>query len=129
MQELDEAQVTVEAGIEGDSRGRSRRRQVTLLAREAWDEACSELGADLPWTTRRANLLVEGIELPREPGARIRVGSVLLEVSFETDPCERMEQAHAGLHAALAPDWRGGVCCSVIEGGTLASGSSVSVLG
>ena len=34
-----------------------------------------------------------------------------LEVTGETDPCERMEEIQPGLFQALAPGWRGGVTC------------------
>ena len=59
--------ICVEAGLAGDSKGaRFPLRQITVLAREAWEAAAAALGdPDLPWTVRRANLLVEGVELPR----------------------------------------------------------------
>jgi MOSC domain-containing protein YiiM len=47
---------------------------------------------------------------------------VVLEIVCETEPCEIMEKAQAGLRAALTPHWRGGVCCKVVKGGTLALG-------
>jgi len=121
--------VTIEGGIAGDARGRTPGRQVTVLARESWEAACGDVATELPWTTRRANLLVEGIDLPQRAGARLQIGDVVLEVSFETEPCRQMETAHAGLQAALTPDWRGGVCCSVIEGGTLTTGDPVRIPG
>lgn len=127
LQEIDASNVTIEAGIEGDARGRKANRQVTVLFRESWDDACRELGADLPWTTRRANLLVGGVEAPQSAGGKIRIGDVTLEIMLETDPCFLMEQAHAGLKAALTPKWRGGVCCRVVSGGRIAIGDAVSI--
>ena len=88
---------------------------------------CAELGKDLPWTTRRANLLVDGIALPQAAGDVIEIGDVKLKVELETDPCSRMEEQFAGLKQALTPDWRGGVCCTVLSGGTVAIGDSVSI--
>lgn len=122
MQELARAEVTPEAGVADDFRGKSRKRQVTVLAREAWQVACAEAGATLPWTTRRANLLVEGLDLERTVGRRLRIGPVLLEVTAETDPCVRMDDAQAGLRQALEPAWRGGASCRVLEGGAIAPG-------
>lgn len=113
-------------GIEGDARGAKNGRQITVLFREGWEAACSELGVVLPWTTRRANLFVEGVPIP-PAGARLRVGSSTLEVTQETQPCSLMEKAHRGLRAALAPDWRGGVCCRVVAGGTIRIGDEVRV--
>ena len=123
---LTDAVVDVGAGVLGDARGTRAGRQVTVLFRESWDAACGELGAELPWTTRRANLLVEGVEVPRE-GQHLIIGSVVLEVTQETQPCQLMEAAHQGLRAALTPEWRGGVCCRVVKGGTIRIGDSVEV--
>ena len=111
LEEMQSSRISVEAGIDGDARGRKRDRQVTVLFRESWESACRELGAALPWTTRRANLLVTGVPAPQKTGGRIRIGDVVLQIMLETDPCELMERAKPGLKAALTPEWRGGVCC------------------
>ena len=95
------------------------------MSRDAWEAACAEAGADLAWTERRANLLVEGIPLQPVPGATLRVGTALLEVTRETDPCVRMDEKKPGLFAALARDARGGVCCRVIESGSARAGDTV----
>ena len=122
MQKRDAALVSCESGVEGDARGKPGRRQVTVMAREAWEAACGEVGAQLAWTLRRANLLVEGIPRRPEPGARLTLGGAVLEVTGETDPCVRMDQTRPGLFAALERDVRGGVCCRVIETGRVATG-------
>ncbi len=121
---IETAAISEEDGVEGNVR-KSRRRRVTVIAAEDWAAACAELDADLPWTLRRANLLVEGLELPKEPGARIRIGGALLEVTQETDPCALMDAQHPGLKAALTPDWRGGVSCMVVEDGQVTVGDAV----
>ncbi|HXZ68512.1 MAG TPA: MOSC domain-containing protein [Alphaproteobacteria bacterium] len=127
---LASAHISVEAGVEGDFRGRMEKlRKVTVIAREAWDAACKDLGRDLSWTTRRANLCVEGVKLPQRIGARFAIGPLVLEVIEETAPCSRMEKAAAGLRAALKPDWRGGVCCNVVTSGEVAIGAPVELLG
>lgn len=127
MEELGEAVVTPEHGVEGDFRGRPGRRQLVLLAAEDWAEALAELGgAPSPWTVRRANLLVEGITLSRGPAARLRIGEVLVELTGECDPCEVMDRQRPGLRAALEPDWRGGRTARVIEGGRLRVGDPVA---
>ena len=125
--ETESADVDVRLGILGDARGGKRERQVTVLFRESWEAACRELGADVPWTARRANLFVEGIDVPRPP-TRLRIGETVLEVTRETDPCSLMDRAHMGLRAALKPDWRGGVCCNVIAGGAIRVGDAVIAL-
>jgi MOSC domain-containing protein YiiM len=130
MQEIGAGLITREAGLAGDFKGaKYPRRQITVLAREAWVLALAELGpADLAWTTRRANLLVEGIKLPRAAGGILRVGPVRLEIMAQTYPCSRMQEVRAGLLSALAKDWRGGVTCRVLEGGHITLGDQVEVL-
>jgi MOSC domain-containing protein YiiM len=134
MQTLERALVAVGSGVEGDYKGAKHpRRGVTVLAREAWEAALMELGsgadeAETPWTARRANLLVEGVALPRALGGVVRVGPVVLEVTYPTTPCRRMDEARPGLLRALYPEWRGGITCRVIEGGAIALGDEVEVL-
>ena len=130
MQEIAEGLVSLEAGLVGDYKvAKFPLRQITVLAREAWEAAAADIGdPGLPWTVRRANLLVEGVELPRAKGAILRVGAVQLEVTAQTYPCIRMEEARAGLLKALAMDWRGGVTCRVLSGGQVGLGDAVEVL-
>lgn len=126
LEEMAEAPVTVARGLEGDVRGTNTDRQITILFREGWEKACAEAGAKLPWVARRANLYVEGMSVPHE-GAHISIGDVVLEVTKETKPCHLMDKAHMGLRVALQPEWRGGVCCNVIAGGTIRVGDAVNV--
>jgi len=128
MVTLERATVTRDGGLEGDARGRRPGRQVTVVFNDDWQAACAVLGRDLPWTTRRANLLVDGIAVPDRIGARLRIGPVVLEVTEETKPCGLMEKAVSGLKAALKPGWRGGVCCIVVDGGQIAPGDAVALL-
>jgi MOSC domain-containing protein YiiM len=127
LEELPSAEVGMSTGIAGDARGRTPGRQVTVLFREGWEAACRDLGVTLPWTTRRANLFVEGVAVPKA-GDRIGIGRVVLEVIEEADPCRVMEGAHRGLQAALTPEWRGGVCCRVRADGTIHAGDTVQIL-
>ena len=126
--------ITREAGLTGDFRGaKFPNRQITVLAHEDWEAALLDLAdlmgpPDLPWTTRRANLFVEGVRLPRAKGGVLRIGEVVLEITGQTNPCHRMEAAHRGLLSALHPHWRGGVTCRVRTGGRVAIGDRVEVL-
>jgi MOSC domain-containing protein YiiM len=105
-------------GLAGE-RAHAAARAITLLAHEAWQDACRQLGAPLPWTLRRANLLIGAVALGDSVGRRLRVGSVLLEISEDNPPCRVMDLLHPGLRAALAPDGRAGVACRVIEPGEM----------
>jgi MOSC domain-containing protein YiiM len=138
IETLGRVSVTVAEGVHGCIRGAlastkaTRRRQVSLIEAESWAAALDDLGlagdARLPWHARRANLLVEGVRLPREAGRVIAIGATLrIEVTVETEPCERMEALVPGLRAALAPDWRGGVCGRVLTDGEIAVGDEVRI--
>ena len=130
MELVDHVEVTVEGGIHGDFRGAMRgkpyKRQVTLIERGDWAAAMNEVGHTIGWEERRANLLVDGFDLPQTAGVRVRIGAeVVLEITRECDPCERMEALAEGLRAAMTPDWRGGACAMVISGGRIAVGDEI----
>nr|WP_183986638.1 MOSC domain-containing protein [Sphingomonas jinjuensis] len=133
MELVEAVEVTVDGGIHGDFRGAVKpggrgRRQVTLIERGDWDAAMAEVGHTIAWQERRANLLVDGLDLPQVPGVRLRIGrDVVVEITRETDPCERMEALAPGLRAALTPDWRGGVCTRVRQGGHIAVGDEIRI--
>ena len=133
MESIDHAEVSLDGGIAGDFRGARKpgglgRRQVTLMEAGDWDRAMTEVGRTIPWFERRANLLVEGLDLPQTAGVRLAIGAdVVLEITRETDPCERMEALAPGLRAALTPDWRGGACTRVLAGGRIAVGDLIRI--
>ena len=128
MEELTDARIEIDSGLQGDARGTKRQRQISILFKDDWKDACSELGADLSWLTRRANLYVSGMRAPREPGVTITIGNVELEVRVETEPCDLMDKQHRGLRATLENDWRGGVCCSVQKAGNIKIGDDVKIM-
>ena len=126
---IDRAAVTLAGGIAGDYRGALKgqpyKRQVTLLERGDWELATAAVGVAIAWEQRRSNLLVDGLDLPQTPGARLRIGAdVVLEI---TDPCERMEDVAPGLMAALRVDWRGGACTRVVAEGVIAIGDLIRI--
>ena len=131
MEVIGRASITFAGGVEGDFRGAMKgqpyKRQISLMEADDWAAAQAEVGHNLPWQERRANLLVEGLDLPQRAGVRIRVGTALLQTTVETDPCERMEALATGLRAALTPDSRGGVCAMVVEEGAIAVGDQVRI--
>jgi MOSC domain-containing protein YiiM len=135
METLDRVAVTATEGVRGDFRGAkasakpARKRQVSLIEADCVTAAMSEAGATLAWSDCRRNLLVQGLRLPREEGLRVQIGGTLvLEITGECEPCERMDALHDGLCAALTPDWRGGFLGRVIEDGEIAVGDEIRIL-
>ncbi len=128
METLNEAEITVAKGITKDCRGVVNNRQITILSQESWQMAESTVGKSLPWTTRRANLLVQGKSFSAEDvGKKVHIGDVELQITRETDPCFRMDEQCEGLKDALKPDYRGGVCCIVLHGGCISVDDAVQI--
>ena len=126
MREALQATVHPGRGLDSENR-KTGRREVTLLAAEAWADACHELGVDISWLVRRANLLIEGVDLGATIGQVISIGPVQIRIHGETKPCGIMESQQAGLRDALKPNFRGGVHGEVLTGGTIRVGDPVSV--
>ena len=92
------------------------------------DRGLQRTRQEVLWTARRANLLVEGLDLLEATGAQLRVGGAVLEVTGETKPCGRMDQEAAGLRNTLVPGWRGGVTCRVLTGGLIRVGDDAEMV-
>ena len=112
-------------GIAG-SVDRSRRRQVTIIAREVWDELMASLGADVDPSARRANLLVSGVVLAHTRGRVLRIGAGRLLIGGELTPCERMDEVRPGLRELMRSDWGGGVFAQVLDDAAISVGDPVS---
>src|SRR5271156_4890454 len=125
METADVVLVTIEAGVEGDCRGSEPDRQVTVISADSWRGACQDLGMEIPWTKRRANLVLGGTDLRDTEGALILIGDVRLEIADENPPCRVMDIQQDGLRKALKPDWRAGVSCRVLTGGKIKVGDAV----
>ncbi|MCA9242926.1 MAG: hypothetical protein KDA32_03140 [Phycisphaerales bacterium] len=126
MIELESADVATQGTLEGGP-PTSVDRGVTLMSAAQWKAACAEINADVPWTTRRANVLVEVDRLGPLIGKRARLGSATLHITGETKPCDQMEHAQAGLLRALVPEQRGGVTARVDAGGSFKVGDVLMI--
>jgi len=120
----DQCKIRANGGLESETR-KPGPRAVTLLSKEAWSDVCEELSVELVWQTRRANLLVEGLDLRAVLGKRLRIGEVCLLIHGESKPCKLMEQQHEGLREAMKPYVRGGVFGEVLESGTIHIGDTI----
>lgn len=128
VQSVAQALAIAGQGLDGDHAGGGKR-QITILSREAWDAACRTLGRALDPGTRRANVMVSGIDLATAIGATLQLGTVLIELLGETRPCELMDDGgRLGLQAALRPERRGGVFGRILQGGTLQVGDACTIV-
>jgi MOSC domain-containing protein YiiM len=125
MDPVETAEAVAGAGLVSNA-DQGGKRQVTLLDAARWSDAESELGAQVDPRARRANLFTEGIDYLESRGRVLRLGPVRVRILGETRPCDRMDEAHAGLRRALQPEWRAGAYGEVLDDGALAVGDAVS---
>jgi MOSC domain-containing protein YiiM len=125
MDPVSRARLVTARGLIGNA-DQGRRRQVTLIAREAWERLMNEVGGTISPAARRANLMVGGIELAESRDRVLRIGTSHLRIGGETRPCERMDEALYGLRRAMAHDWGGGVYAQVLDDGEIAVGDEVA---
>ena len=125
MDPAETAELVEGEGLRGNA-DRGGRRQVTVIGAEAWRDAEEELGASVDPSSRRANLLVRGLDLQGTRGRVLAVGDTRIHVLGETRPCPRMDEAHEGLMEALGPEWRGGVFGQIVRGGSIRVGDPVA---
>jgi len=126
MQEVLEATGSENGGLTGDVNSRPDR-GITFLASKQWAEATRELEKELPWHTRRANVLVDAADLGELIGRTISVGDVRVKINAETKPCSLMDRLEPGLKAALTPDCRAGVYGRILNNGQIRIGDVVTL--
>jgi MOSC domain-containing protein YiiM len=124
MTSLNEANLVAGKGLTEDV-SFGGRRQVTIIEKEKWQAVTEKLNTDLPPESRRANLLVSGINLEETKGRVLRIGECRIQISGETKPCAAMDERLPGLKNALKPDWNGGAFGKVLDTGKIFVGDEV----
>ena len=126
MRPVDSAVFVGGEGIEGDRHSTSRPErqgyQVLLIESETLVSLALAPGVV------KENVTTAGIDLSSlTSGRRLALGDeVVLEISKECDPCSRMDEIRPGLRRHL--EGRRGMLASVVRGGTVSVGDTVSVL-
>jgi MOSC domain-containing protein YiiM len=122
MRHVETVEAEADLGLAGDRHAEAGSdRQVLLIEHEILD------GLGLAPGAVRENLTTRGVDYNGiAAGARIQVGSVILETTGPCRPCSRMDEIRPGLKAELRG--RRGTLCRVVQGGVLASGDPVVVL-
>ena len=115
-------------GLAGNADQRGKR-QVTLLDLERWLELMDKAGGNLDTSARRANLVIDGLDLFDSRGKTLHIGKARLLIGGEVRPCEQMDEALPGLQRAMRERWGGGAFAEVVEGGEIAVGDPVSWIG
>ncbi len=119
--------VVAEAGVGlvGDRYHGTRHRHVTVQSLTDLEEAAADLGAPVPAGSTRRNVTISAGPVPTEPGTRMRLGDVLLEVVRLAAPCRLMDD-YVGPGAMRALHARGGAVFRILESGTIRVGDAVS---
>ena len=124
MDAANRATLVAARGIVGNA-DQGGKRQVTIVDLERWQELMDLLRADIDPRTRRANLVIDSLDLFDSRGKTLRVGGTRLHIVGETRPCERMDEALPGLQTSMRDRWGGGVFAEVVTGGEIAIGDQV----
>jgi MOSC domain-containing protein YiiM len=124
MRAVDRAEVETGKGIVGDRYHGTKHRHVTVQSKSCLDAAAEVFGSAVPTELTRRNLTIDVADVPRDPGARIRVGPVLLEVVRVAAPCKLLDDT-IGRGAQEALRRRAGSVFRVLEGGTITVGDAV----
>jgi len=124
MDPVSSARLVANRGLAGNA-NQGGRRQVTIIEEEVWKDLMEQFGSNLPPSTRRANLMISGLELANSRGRILHIGECRIRVYGETKPCERMDEALPGLKHAMYDAWKGGAFGEVLDDGQINVGDQV----
>ena len=125
MVAVDRVEAEAGRGLVGDRHHGTRHRHVSVQSRDELAAAAEALGAPVPEERTRRTLTLDHGEVPTEPGRRLVVGDVVLEVVRRAAPCRVMDET-VGPGAARALHGRGGAICRVLTSGSIAVGDEVA---
>lgn len=119
MKEVETVEVVAGQGFAGCAHARKDgNRQVLLVDKETLD------AMELRPGIIRENITTEGLNVNGLAlGQRLRIGTVLLQVSAVCTPCDQLEKVRSGLRREMYG--RRGMLCRVVEGGTIRAGDGI----
>jgi MOSC domain-containing protein YiiM len=119
MQAAETVEVVADLGFAACAHARKNsNRQVLLVDQETLD------AMELRPGVIRENITTEGLNVNGLAlGQRLRIGTVLLQVSAVCTPCDQLEKVRPGLRREMYG--RRGMLCRVLEGGTVRVGNAI----
>lgn len=124
--EVQEADLTVNWGIDGDAHAGNRHRQVSLLSEEKI-EAFRAKGAEVSFGAFGENLIVEGFDFAKLPvGSRFQIGDAELEMTQIGKECHSHCEIYKVMGDCIMP--REGVFAEVITPGHIKVGDEIILL-
>jgi MOSC domain-containing protein YiiM len=119
MEEVETVEVVADLGFAACAHARKAgTRQVLLVDKETLD------AMELRPGVIRENITTEGLNVNGLVlGQRLRIGTVLLQVSAVCTPCDQLEKVRPGLRREMYG--RRGMLCRVLEGGTIRAGDAI----
>lgn len=137
MQSLEHAVAIAGIGLDGDRYARgtgtfsgrrgSSVRELSLIAHESVTHLAAALGADLSVGATRRNLVTAGLDLAPLAGARLRIGTVVIECTGTCPPCGHLDRL-LGYEARAHLRRRGGLRARIVTGGPLQAGMPIEVV-
>jgi MOSC domain-containing protein YiiM len=120
MEEIEEARVIANVGLEGCAHARpdGGPRQLLMVDRETLE------AMDLRPGIVRENITTDGIDVNSlAQNQELRIGEVRLQVSEICHPCDQLEKIRPGLRREMRG--RRGMLCRVLEGGVIRRGDTI----
>ncbi|KPM49295.1 hypothetical protein AFM12_01325 [Jiulongibacter sediminis] len=124
---VNRASVTPEKGLEGDHyKGKSRKRQVTLIQKEHIDAVSSLMDKAIDPALLRRNVVVSGLNLLSLKDTTFQLGSAILRFTGLCHPCSRMEK-NLGEGGYNAMRGHGGITAEVVKDGVFEIGDGLII--
>lgn len=114
-------------GLAGDAHADGSHRQLSLLARESYDEMRALGAGELPYGVFAENITTEGIELHTLPiGTKLAIGSCEAIVTQIGKECHHGCEIFKKVGSCVMP--RKGIFARIIKGGEIRPGDEIHII-